>query len=229
MLTEELAVKSARPTPTPQHDPHRGASSEPAVPTTAAIDVGGRLRALREARKYSIRALAEASGLAVNTLSLIENGRTSPSVSTLQQLALTLAVPITAFFEVEPPQLQMVFIKAGQQRSSNLPHGSLADLGAGMADRSIEPLLLTLDPGAGSGPDPIVHTGQEFVYGLAGRITYTVAAQVYLLEPGDSLLFVATLPHGWHNEDSVPAQALLVLCPGEPVGHAARRHRPDQP
>jgi hypothetical protein len=35
----------------------------------------------------TIRALASQSGLAVNTLSLIENGKTSPSVSTLQQLA----------------------------------------------------------------------------------------------------------------------------------------------
>ena len=70
----------------------------------ADVDVGGRLRALREARQLSIRALAEASGLAVNTLSLIENGRTSPSVSTLQQIAVALSLPITAFFAPETPR-----------------------------------------------------------------------------------------------------------------------------
>ena len=51
------------------------------------IDVGSRLRMLRAGASLSIRALAEMSGLNVNTLSLIENGKTSPSVSTLQQLA----------------------------------------------------------------------------------------------------------------------------------------------
>lgn len=182
------------------------------------VDVGARLRALREGRRLSIKALAEASGLAVNTLSLIEHGKSSPSVSTLQQLAAALRVPITAFFTPEAPRSRAVYHRAGELGATPFPHGALTDLGLGIARRSIEPLQLTLDPGAGSGHDTIVHAGQEFVYGLQGRITYTVDAQTYLIEPGDSLLFEATLPHGWHNHGDGPASALLVLCPYEPPG-----------
>ena len=188
------------------------------------VDVGGRLRALREARQLSIRALAEASGLAVNTLSLIENGRTSPSVSTLQQIAVALSLPISAFFTPETPRSRLVFLKADQHQPTAFPHGALADLGVGMAQRHIEPLLLTLDPGAGSGPEPIIHPGQEFVFCLEGRIDYSVDGQRYLLEPGDSLLFESTLPHRWENSDPSPARAVLVLCPTEPAGSAAARH-----
>lgn len=195
-----------------------------AASLNSAVDVGGRLRALREERQLSIRALAEASGLAVNTLSLIEHGKTSPSVSTLQQLAVALQVPITAFFEPATPRSRVVFRKADQQQAVALPHGSLADLGAGMAQRTIEPLLITLDPGSGSGPQPIVHPGQEFVLCLAGRIAYTIAEQVFLLEPGDSLLFESALPHRWQNVDSLPARVLLVLCPYEPPTSAVTRH-----
>ena len=68
------------------------------------INVGRHLRELRAGRGLSIRALAEQSRLNVNTLSLIENSRTSPSVSTLQQLASALDVPITAFFETDIPK-----------------------------------------------------------------------------------------------------------------------------
>lgn len=188
------------------------------------VDVGGRLRALREERQLSIRALAEASGLAVNTLSLIEHGKTSPSVSTLQLLAIALKVPITAFFEPAAPRSRVIFRKADQQQAVPLPHGSLADLGAGMAQRTIEPLLITLDPGSGSGPQPIVHPGQEFVYCLSGRVAYTVAEQVFLLEPGDSLIFESSLPHRWQNVDSLPARVLLVLCAYEPPTSATIRH-----
>lgn len=202
----------------------QGSEHEDLAPPAQTVDVGGRLRSLREARRLSIRSLAEASGLAVNTLSLIENGRTSPSVSTLQQLAAALRVSITAFFEAEAPRSRVVFLKAQQQVAGSFPHGTLADLGAGMAERSIEPLLISLEPNAGSGPHPIVHTGQEFVYCLEGRIAYTVAEQVYLLEPGDSLFFESPLPHRWHNVDSVCARALLVLCPGELPGRALARH-----
>jgi len=52
--------------------------------------LGRRLRDLRQARGLSIRALSKHSGLAINTLSMIENGRNSPSVSTLQVLARAL-------------------------------------------------------------------------------------------------------------------------------------------
>jgi transcriptional regulator with XRE-family HTH domain len=199
----------------------------PAITAEAAgdgVDVGRRLRALREARRLTIRALAEASGLAVNTLSLIEHGKTSPSVSTLQQLAMALQVPISAFFEPETPRSRVVFCKRDQHRAQPFTHGSLADLGAGMAQRTLEPLLLTLDPEAGSGPKPIVHPGQEFVYGLTGRIAYTVVDQVYLIEPGDSLLFAAAMPHSWQNVGTEPASALLVLCPYEPPGSNVTHH-----
>ncbi|RRR69581.1 MAG: cupin domain-containing protein [Candidatus Viridilinea halotolerans] len=189
-----------------------------------SLDVGRRLRTLREARRLTMRALAEASGLAVNTLSLIEHGKTSPSVSTLQQLAIALQVPISTFFEPELPRSRIVFRKADQHRSVPFSHGSLADLGAGMAQRSLDPILLTLEPGASSGEHPIVHPGQEFVFGLLGEITYTVVDQVYSIQPGDSLLFAAALPHQWKNASTQLARALLVLCPYELAGGALAYH-----
>ncbi|MBX0328179.1 cupin domain-containing protein [Oscillochloris sp. ZM17-4] len=177
------------------------------------IDVGSRLRTLREARQLSIRALAEMSGLAVNTLSLIENGKTSPSVSTLQQIVVALGIPISTFFEAEQPRSRLVFLKTSQQQMTALTHGTLADLGAGMSQRRIEPLLITLEQGAGSGPQLIAHPGQEFILCLEGRVTYTVEGQRYELDPGDSLLFDSTMPHSWENTEELPARALLVLCP----------------
>ena len=69
--------------------------------TPAEMLVGKNLRDLRNRRGLSLRALAERSGLNVNTLSLVENGKSSPSVGTLQQLAQALDAPITTFFETE--------------------------------------------------------------------------------------------------------------------------------
>lgn len=47
------------------------------------IKVSRRLRELRVECGFSIRALAKQSSLNINTLSMIENGKTSPSVSTM--------------------------------------------------------------------------------------------------------------------------------------------------
>jgi transcriptional regulator with XRE-family HTH domain len=188
------------------------------------IDVGGRLRALREARHWSLRELAEKSRLALNTISLIENAKTSPSVGTLQQLALALQVPITAFFETDTPKKSIVHMTAAHRPRVAFAHGMLEDLGAGLAHRAVEPFVVTLEPNMGSGPHAIVHTGYEFVYCLSGRVTYTIEEATYALEPGDSLLFESRLPHCWRNEGAEPAQAVLVLYPSDVHDHPTEQH-----
>jgi len=188
------------------------------------IRVGGRLRELRSARGWSIRVLAEKSGLNINTLSLIENGRTSPSVGTLQRLAQSLEVPITTFFETDHGKQKVVFQKDGNRPRAHFSYGLMEDLGAGMPRFGAEPLIITLNPGAGSGKNPIVHTGREFVYCIEGQISYTVDAETYILERGDSLLFEAYLPHHWHNPGTIPARAMLVLCPMDDRDRPTERH-----
>jgi transcriptional regulator with XRE-family HTH domain len=188
------------------------------------VDVGRCLRKLREEQALTIRGLAAKSSLAVNTLSLIENGKTSPSVSTLQQLATALGVPITAFFETEGPELSVVYLRAGNRQGADFENGILEDLGKGMRGGRMEPFVVTLQPHSDSGPLPVVHNGHEFVYCLEGRLIYEIEEQLYLLEPGDSLLFEAHLPHRWMNAESVPSRSLLVLCPGEERGRPVERH-----
>jgi transcriptional regulator with XRE-family HTH domain len=188
------------------------------------INVGQCLRELRAQRGLSIRALAEKSGLAVNTLSLIEHGKTSPSCSTLQQLASALEMPITAFFETSISKCSVSYIRAGQRPRAAFTHGALEDLGAGLTDRVVEPFVITLEPSAGSGTRPIVHTGYEFIFCLKGRIVYTIEEQSYVLEPGDSLLFESHLPHCWQNVAAQPSEAILVLCPSDKYERSIRRH-----
>ena len=180
---------------------------------TGVVDIGSRLRELRKEHGLSIRSMAKKSRLSVNTLSLIENGRSSPSVSTLQHIAGALNIPISSFFETKLPNPPIVFQKADQRLQANFTHGTLADLGAGLFATNIEPFLVTLEPEEGSGEASMVHGGVEFVFCLEGRLLYTIESQTFLLEPGDSLLFEARLPHCWKNADTTPTRSLLILSP----------------
>ena len=110
------------------------------------VKVGDNLRRIREAGNLSLRALAEISGLAINTLSLIENGKSSPSVSTLQQLAGALDIPISAFFETTSPRKNIAHIKSRQRSHAIFEHGSLEDLGAGSVIQAVEPFVITSIP-----------------------------------------------------------------------------------
>jgi transcriptional regulator with XRE-family HTH domain len=181
----------------------------------ASESVGRRLRALRKGRRISIRALADLSGLSVNTLSLVENGKTSPSVSTLYQLAQSLNVPITAFFEPDCKSQRVVYQKAGERQQIVFAQGQMESLGAGLPKAKSEPFITRLEPGANSGSDPVVYGGREFVYCLEGQITYVIESERYSLAPGDSLIFDAYIPHSWHNTADTFSRALLVLCPDD--------------
>jgi transcriptional regulator with XRE-family HTH domain len=176
------------------------------------IDVGGRLRQLRQERGKSMRALARASGLSTNALSMIERARTSPSVSTLYKIAEALEVPITAFFRAEPPKQEIVFRKSNQRNRVNFPNGKWEGLGGESFIGYVEPFMLTLEPGASSGPFGMLHTGHEFVMCLSGQLEYEVEDQIFLLEPGDSLIFAAQLRHRWHNPGDGMTNAIFVLA-----------------
>ena len=195
----------------------------PIMPSTE-INVGQCLRELRMNNCLSIRALARKSGLNVNTLSAIENNKTSPSVSTLQQVATALRLPINAFFETKKTTKAIVYQKETGRQIAAFTHGTLSDLGAGFSGSGMEPFLVTLTPGADSGDTPIVHTGLEFIYCLQGSIRYEVEKVTYQLEPGDSLLFAAHLPHRWWNAGAISSQFLLLLCPSDERDHPDERH-----
>ena len=193
-------------------------------PISKEVNIGRRLQELRAMQGLSIRSLAETSGLNFNTLSLIENEKTSPNVSTLQQLAAALRVPITAFFETSAIYKDVVFQKRGQRPQTMFPHGGLEDLGGGMTLGEATPLLLTSDPFADSGPDAMVHTGQEFVYCLEGSMIYWVGPDEYMLEPGDSLIFEAHLPHRWENRSNALFRSILVICPSDDNDRLVEQH-----
>ena len=176
-----------------------------------SVDVGSRLRELREMRGISMRALATKSGLSANALSMIERGKTSPSVSTLYKLADALGVSITAFFGVETEKQQIIFLKSDERTRIPFARGIFEGLGGEKFAGRVEPFVLTLESGANSGPHSMTHTGHEFVFCLRGELEYAVEKKVFLMSPGDSLLFAAQLRHKWKNPGRMVANALVVL------------------
>lgn len=176
-----------------------------------SVDVGTRLRQLREQRNMSMRSLATASGLSANALSMIERGKTSPSVSTLYKLADAMGVPITTFFGEPATKKQVIFIHAQERSRVPFSRGVWEGLGGEQFSGRVEPFMLTLESGASSGPHAMVHSGHEFVFILRGQLEYQVEKEIYNLEPGDSLLFAANLNHRWKNPGKNVTNALIVL------------------
>lgn len=189
-----------------------------------SVDVGLRLKELREARRISMRELARRSELSANALSMIERNLTSPSVSTLNKLSIALEVPITAFFRNEPEKKVVVFRKADERQRVPFSRGLWEGLGGESFAGRMEAFLLTLEIGGSSGPHGMLHTGHEFVYCLRGHLEYEVSGNVYVLEGGDSLIFASQLLHRWKNIGKTVVNAIIVISGFEESDHPSEHH-----
>lgn len=189
-----------------------------------SVNVGGKLRAMREERGLSIRALARASGISANALSVIERGKSSPSVSTLYKVTDALGVPITSLFRTEPERKNVVFRKADERTRVSFQRGLWEDLGGEKFSGGVEPFALTLESGSSSGPFPIMHSGHEFVLCMRGQLEYQIENELYVLESGDTLLFTSNLKHRWRNPGSTVTNAVFVLSGFEEGERPSEHH-----
>lgn len=189
----------------------------------ASPDVGARIRALRQERGLTLRALAERCNLSVNAIGLIERGRNSPTVASLQSLATAIGVEITDFFQ-DSREHATVFVSAHQRLTATGGGLMMESLGIGLQNQQLEPFLVTIEPNAQEPEEPITHPGQEFVYCMSGSVTYEINEVEHALSAGDSILFDASQLHRFHNNGSVPAQLLVVFQASEGQHLARDRH-----
>ncbi len=184
---------------------------DPSVKDGSSVDVGYRLKVLREERGISMRSLARSSSLSANALSMIERGLTSPSVSTLSKIAAALEVPITAFFRITPERKRIVHSKKHLHNLIPFEGVMFEDQGGEAFAGRMESFKITVLPGSGSGTHRMMHTGSEFVYCQCGQVEFEIEGNSYLLEPGDSLFMAGKLQHRWKNVSDLQAEIIIVV------------------
>lgn len=172
------------------------------------MDVGGRLRAVREAQGLSQRDLAGRAGLTSAAVSLIEQNKSSPSVASLKRLLDAVRMTMSEFFsEVEEAGTPKFFYTRDEFTELSPQAIGLGDGAArvslrqlGDASRhTLQVLYETYPPGADTGPDLLTHDAEEAGVVIEGIMEITVADQVRVLNPGDGYLFDSRLPHRFRN------------------------------
>jgi len=187
--------------------------SQPTKTLEAAV--GAQVRATRQAVGMTLANVAAAANVSAGMLSKIENGQTSPSLSSLHAIASVLNVPIATFFSTFDEKREATFVRAGQglalQRRGSSKGHLYQLLGHSLRSaRQVEPYLITLDERSDAYPI-FQHPGVEFIYMLEGEVTYRHGAESYVLRPGDSLFFDAQALHGPLELRALPARYLSVI------------------
>ena len=181
------------------------------------VAIGKEVRAFRRSKKITVKELSDQTGLSMGMLSKIENGVTSPSLTTLQLLANALGVPLTALFRRYEEDREAVHTKAGegveivrQGTRAGHQYRLLGHIGANSSGVFTEPYLITLSRTSDIFPT-FQHDGLEMLYVLEGQVKYRHGLKLYHLAPGDTLFFDADAPHGPELLIELPVKFLSVI------------------
>ena len=207
-ITPEMANKLTQ-------DPH--STREGDREKNLEVAIGREVRAFRRQKEITVAELATITNLSIGMLSKIENGNTSPSLTTLQTLANALSVPLTSFFRRFEESREAVHTKSGkgvelerEGTRANHQYNLLGHIGSNASGVIVEPYLITLTAASDVFPT-FQHGGIETIYMLEGEVEYRHGDDSYLLSAGDTLFFDADAPHGPEKLITLPARYLSII------------------
>jgi transcriptional regulator with XRE-family HTH domain len=184
-----------------------------------AVAVGQRIKALREAMQFSLRDLADRSGVSAPMLSQVERGETSPTLAIAARIAAGLDLSLSQLLRLD--ESRHVVVVAKSERRQGTTHGkghSYELLTPPLPGQRVELTEHTLQPNAttgGEGDPPIHEPGsRETVTVNTGRLDLIIDGQRHELQQGDSVTFDADLPHHFENPGESAATFLAVTAAG---------------
>lgn len=176
--------------------------------------IADKVRHARETLGLTLQQLGELSGVAPSTVQKVEAGTMLPSVAVMMKIARGLRKKIGFFLDDEEEHAHggVSFFRRRERVSMRLGGNDVSaqSLTAGLAEPEINGFVVTLPPGAGSGEEPLRHRGEDLVYCIRGRVTFTVNDGAYTLGPGDCLHFKGELAHSWKNAGRTTAEVMFV-------------------
>src|SRR3712207_3083485 len=172
--------------------------------------IGGRLKAVRQARRLTLTDVAEASGLTKGFLSKLERDQATASVAALVRVCSALGISPGSLFEAAPGGEA---VRAGSYPPISFGGQGLTEhLLTPSGERRLQALLSEVAPGGGSGAETYALPAEvEFVFVLEGDLEVTVAGEVTALGTGDAFTFSPGAEHGFHSlRSDGPARSLWV-------------------
>ncbi|WP_299078399.1 helix-turn-helix domain-containing protein [uncultured Paraglaciecola sp.] len=182
-------------------------------PSKIQLDL--KVRALRQAKNWTLNDLADATGLAVSTLSKIENDRMSPTFDVVQKLATGFSIDIASLFSSAQnplPQTRRSVIRKGEGRPYETSVYNHLMLASDLSAKRILPFVTVIKARSiDEFEDLNAHDGEEFVYVLEGSVRfYTDFYEPADLNEGDGLYIDSSMRHACITTSQEDAKVLWI-------------------
>ncbi|MEV4419963.1 XRE family transcriptional regulator [Patulibacter sp. NPDC049589] len=177
------------------------------------IQIGPRVRALRDNMGLSLRDLAERCGVSATTLSQVERGESSPTLQVAARIAAGLDLKLSQLLRLDEGG-SVTIVRADERRRGGSPkRGHVVEiLTAPLPGQRSELTRHELKGGSRTGNvgDPPMHEPgtREIALVEEGAVVLHCDGVDHPLAEGDCVTFDADLPH--HFENPGPGTAVLL-------------------
>ncbi|MCP4753126.1 MAG: cupin domain-containing protein [Proteobacteria bacterium] len=180
---------------------------------TNITKIGNKLSRTRESMGLTLQQLADIANVAPSTVQKIEAGTMIPSIAVMMKIARGLHKKIGFFLDEEETSTEVSLLRKDDRISigEREDHITIQKLTTELINPEMDGFVLNLAPATGSGDEPLRHHGEELVYCIRGKVTFTVDGEHYTLSPGDSLHFKSKLPHFYKNSGRAKAE-IVIIC-----------------
>jgi transcriptional regulator with XRE-family HTH domain len=167
----------------------------------------------------SVRSLAAKAGFSPSLISQVEHGQVTPSIGSLERIALALGVSLGKFFTVPETQpTGLVRAAARPKLTSTWSPVSIEALSPTDGSAQLESVMMAMEPGGRSGNYPAAESIEKFAFVVEGQVTLTLGEEGYTLDAGDAITFTPRNSYQWENTGSVPAHLMIVAWRIAPDG-----------
>lgn len=176
------------------------------VTEVTGFKMGQTIRSRRQKLKLTLQDVADAAGISIGYVSLIERDKAIPTFTTLSGIAQALGVGLEFFISRPSPNECVSHSTARQQFLLGPSQVRYERLSANFAGHELTSFIMELEPGYTS--EIVTHSGEEVAYVLSGQLELNIDGDKMILNEGDSAHYDAMRPHGWANTSDQPVRIL---------------------
>jgi transcriptional regulator with XRE-family HTH domain len=171
------------------------------------MNIGKRLKTRRKEIGLSLRELGLLAGVTASFLSQIENDQVSPSLNSLQSIAVALKVPI---FDLLNNVSSGNVVRANERSQIYFPDSQMGyDLLTSDLTKQMMSMIIRMEPHAKRIAMPLSKSTEQWMHVISGQMQIVVGEETFLLEVGDTIYFDGTLLVEF---GSVSDEELVIIC-----------------
>ena len=164
-------------------------------------NIGRALQRLRKNNNLTLAAVSAKTGVAISTLSKIENNQSSPNFDVLTRLADGLGLDLLALLGESFYTFAhgaRTITRAGGGVRYETPLGEYEALSGEIAMKALQPAVVRVPAGRSEPAAMSTHAGEEIIYIMRGSVRFFMEPySPTVLEQGDSVHFDSLMPHGF--------------------------------